>query len=149
MEHRADEFDAGWFVRILLFEMHHEPKGAVLEGSVRGTDYDCIPTRTGVSVVFLEYSTSARRHSWENGLIQGYGGTAVPSHNVIGDGTGAHACRGIGLHALEVAHQSSSRGGRHLGVYSVLSCLYGVVCGIETQKVGGSLASRHQSGERW
>lgn len=63
MEHRADEFDAGWFVGILLFEVHHEPKGAVFEGGIGGANYDCIPVRTRLSVVILEYSMAARIYS--------------------------------------------------------------------------------------
>ena len=43
MEHLRDELDAGGFVRVLLFEVHDEPEGAVFEGSVRGADDDCVP----------------------------------------------------------------------------------------------------------
>lgn len=39
---------------------------------------------------------------------------ALPSHNVILYGARAHAGRGIRLHALEVAHQSSARRCRHV-----------------------------------
>lgn len=37
----------------------------------------------------------------------------VPGHHVIGNRTRAHAGRGIGLHALEVAHQPPPRSRRH------------------------------------
>lgn len=44
MEHLADELDAGRFVRILLFEMHHQPKSAILERRIRWTDYHGVPS---------------------------------------------------------------------------------------------------------
>lgn len=43
MEHGADKFDRRRFVGILLFEMHHEPECAVLEGGVSGADDDGVP----------------------------------------------------------------------------------------------------------
>lgn len=43
MKHLADELDPGGFIRVLLFEMHHETEGAVLEWCVRGAYYHSIP----------------------------------------------------------------------------------------------------------
>jgi hypothetical protein len=43
MEHLADELDSWRFVRVRLFEMHHEAKGAILKRRVRGTDDDGVP----------------------------------------------------------------------------------------------------------
>lgn len=43
MEHGADEFDSWWFVRVGLFELHHQAEGTVFEGRVGRTNYDCIP----------------------------------------------------------------------------------------------------------
>ena len=43
MEHLGDELYAGGFVGVLLFEMHDEAEGAVLEGSVGGADDDGVP----------------------------------------------------------------------------------------------------------
>lgn len=43
MEHLADELDGGRLVRVLLFKVHHESKGAVLEGRIGRTYYDGVP----------------------------------------------------------------------------------------------------------
>lgn len=43
MEHLADEFNSGRFVRVLLLEMHDKAKCTVFEGSVHRSDYDGVP----------------------------------------------------------------------------------------------------------
>lgn len=43
MEHLTDELDCGWLVWILLLKVHNQSKGAVFEGSVRGSDDHSIP----------------------------------------------------------------------------------------------------------
>lgn len=43
VEHLADELDARWPVRVLLLELHHQPEGAVFEGSVCWADDHGIP----------------------------------------------------------------------------------------------------------
>ncbi len=43
MEHLRDEFDAGGFVGVLLFEVHDEAEGAVFKGRVGRTDDDGVP----------------------------------------------------------------------------------------------------------
>lgn len=45
MEHLTDELDAGRFIRILLFEMHHQSEGTILEIGVGGTYDDGVPER--------------------------------------------------------------------------------------------------------
>lgn len=45
VEHGADEFDLRRLVWVLFLKMHHQPKGAVLEGCVGGTDDDGVPAR--------------------------------------------------------------------------------------------------------
>lgn len=49
VEHVADEFDSGRFVRVLLFEVHNESECAVFEGSICWADDDCVPFE-GVSI---------------------------------------------------------------------------------------------------
>lgn len=44
MEHLADELDARRFVGILLFEMHHKSKGAILERRVSWADDHSVPS---------------------------------------------------------------------------------------------------------
>jgi hypothetical protein len=43
MKHLAQELDLWWLVWVLLLELHHEPKCAVLEGRVGGADDDSVP----------------------------------------------------------------------------------------------------------
>ena len=43
MEHLTDELDRRWFVRILFLELHNQPKGAIFEWCVRGSDNHSIP----------------------------------------------------------------------------------------------------------
>ena len=43
VEHLADELDSRRLVRILLLEMHHESKGAVLEWGIGRADDDSVP----------------------------------------------------------------------------------------------------------
>lgn len=43
VKHLADELDPWRFVRVRLFEVHHEAKGAILKRRVRGTDDDGVP----------------------------------------------------------------------------------------------------------
>lgn len=50
MEHLRDEFDAGGFVGVLLFEVHHQTESAIFEWCVDGADDH------GVPVVINEYS---------------------------------------------------------------------------------------------
>lgn len=40
---------------------------------------------------------------------------ALPGHDIVCYRTRAHTSRGVGLHALEVAHQSPARRCRHCG----------------------------------
>lgn len=44
VEHLADELDLRGLVRILLLELHHQSKSAILKGSVGGADDDGVPT---------------------------------------------------------------------------------------------------------
>lgn len=39
----ADELNLGGFVRVLFLEVHYEPKGTILKGSVGRTDDDGVP----------------------------------------------------------------------------------------------------------
>ena len=43
VEHLRDELDSGRLVGVLLFEMHHQAKGAVLERRVCGADDHGVP----------------------------------------------------------------------------------------------------------
>ena len=43
VEHLADEFDGGRLIRILLFELHHQPECSILEGGVAGSDDYRVP----------------------------------------------------------------------------------------------------------
>lgn len=43
VEHLRDEFDAGWFVGVLLFEVHDEAEGAVFKRGVGWADDDSVP----------------------------------------------------------------------------------------------------------
>jgi hypothetical protein len=56
MKHLADELDARRLVRIRLFKVHHEAKGAVLEGRVCWSNDDGVPAVL-VSHGFYQYST--------------------------------------------------------------------------------------------
>ena len=47
VKHLADELDAGRLVRIRFLKVHHEAKGAVLEGCIGGSDNDGVPTAFG------------------------------------------------------------------------------------------------------
>lgn len=49
MEHLADELDRGGLVGILLLEVHDQPKGAVLEWCVDGSDNDGVPVARSVT----------------------------------------------------------------------------------------------------
>jgi len=67
VEHCADEFDAGRFVGVLLFEVHDQAEGAVFEGGVGGTDY------YGVPVGGREVSMGVVGEKWK-GRIEWEGG---------------------------------------------------------------------------
>jgi hypothetical protein len=43
VEHRADKLHSRRLIRVLLFEVHDKPEGAVFEGRIRGADDDRIP----------------------------------------------------------------------------------------------------------
>lgn len=49
MEHLADKLDTWGLVRVLLFEMHDQTEGTILEGSISGTDNDGIPVVVPIS----------------------------------------------------------------------------------------------------
>ena len=49
MEHLADELDRRRLVGVLLLEVHHEPKGSVFEGGIRGADDNSVPDGARVS----------------------------------------------------------------------------------------------------
>lgn len=51
MEHLGDEFDAGRFVRVLLFEVHDKAECAVFKGGVCRSDDDCVPEGGSKSVM--------------------------------------------------------------------------------------------------
>ena len=50
MEHLADELDARRLIGVLLFKLHHQTKGAVLERSVGRSDNDGVPAILAQSV---------------------------------------------------------------------------------------------------
>jgi hypothetical protein len=50
VEHLADEFDLGWLVWILFFELHHQSKGAVFERGVCGADNNGVPITCSISI---------------------------------------------------------------------------------------------------
>jgi len=102
MEHCADEFDAGRFVGVLLFEVHDQAEGAVFEGSVGRTDYYGVPVgeerRVSLVVRGREGGKRYGARSWV-----GYGRMSkcsIPCHDVISDWRGRHAGWRICLHAL-------------------------------------------------
>lgn len=45
MEHLADKFHPGRFIRILFLEMHHKPEGTILKGCVHWPNDHSIPIR--------------------------------------------------------------------------------------------------------
>ena len=50
VKHLADKLDGGRLVRVLLLEVHHEPKGAILERRVGGPNDDGVPSDDLMSV---------------------------------------------------------------------------------------------------
>ena len=50
VEHLADELHPRRLVGVLLFEVHHEAEGAVLEGRVGWADDHCVPVSTRISL---------------------------------------------------------------------------------------------------
>jgi hypothetical protein len=49
VKHLADELDRRRFVRVLLFEMHHQPKCTIFKRGVRRADDDRIPDVVGLA----------------------------------------------------------------------------------------------------
>jgi hypothetical protein len=49
MEHLADEFDCGWFIRVLFLEMHNKPEGSIFEGRICWSDDDGVPVDEGLA----------------------------------------------------------------------------------------------------
>jgi hypothetical protein len=68
VEHGADKLDGRRLVGVLLFEMHHQSKRAVFEGSVSRADNHSIPGKLEVS---------AETPNTTSATLQG------PSHQVI------------------------------------------------------------------
>lgn len=46
VKHLANKLDAGWFVGVLFFEVHHQAEGTILKGSISGPDNDGIPVKS-------------------------------------------------------------------------------------------------------
>ena len=85
MEHLRDEFDAGGFVGVLLFEVHDEAEGAVFKGRVGRTDDDGVPVANHKRFSdFVRGFFFLSEDGGAAGLLQGGGG---------GMGTRSSRCR--------------------------------------------------------
>lgn len=85
VEHLAEEFDLWRLVRVLLFELHDESKGSVLERCVGRSDDDCVPTGRFVS-------------RWVRGRM-------------LGRRTRSSRCRGREMRKHQQGHRSACAGG--------------------------------------
>lgn len=119
MEHGADELDCWWFVWVLLLEVHDKPKGTILEGRVGWSDDDSVPdarrlaTKLRISstppmnphqVMTLSATGDADTPAGGSVCIRCEDRSAIPSLVVCSLATN-----------LEVSHQTTTSGGRHLG----------------------------------
>lgn len=93
MEHLADKFDGRRLIRVLLFELHYQPKCSIFEGGVSGTDDYGIPASLSLDVVHIRRVMFVNLES-------------IPSHDIVGYGRGRNAGRRVGLHAL---HEDNSQ----------------------------------------
>ena len=99
MEHLRDEFDAGGFVGVLLFEVHDEAEGAVFKGRVGRTDDDGVPVAN-----HKRFSDFVRGFFFFQKMVEPpgccRGGEWVPGHHVVGYGRGGDTGGWVGLHSL-------------------------------------------------
>jgi len=75
MKHLADELDSGRLVRIRLFKVHHEAKGAILEGSVCGSNDDGVP----IALVSHDFHLRRTRGSYQVMTLSATGEAETPA----------------------------------------------------------------------
>ena len=75
MKHLTDELDAGWFVRIRLFKVHNEAKGAVFEGRVCGSNDDGVP----IALVSHDFHLYRTRRTYQVMTLSATGEAETPA----------------------------------------------------------------------
>jgi hypothetical protein len=78
VEHLADELDGRWLVRVLLFELHHQPEGAVLEWCVNWSYYHGVPVVRGLVSVATS-SIAEHTHAYQVMTLSGTGDADTPA----------------------------------------------------------------------